>query len=468
MKNTWGVFSGVILLFCACSQFAFADGVSVSEPANNSTVGTTFTLQASSATCSGQPVATMAYSFGTGGLSPVVDSTSMDVQATASVGDNQILHVKSWGDKGASCDTNVTVNVATAYVQDGITINTPALNSNVSSPFTLQASATTCNGSPVATMAYSLNSSSQLSTVITGTSMNVQVSTSAGQQIVHVKTWNTHSVGCVADLTINVSGTTASPSPSPTPSPSSSGTGFDGSSHIPSPPSTSRVVTNIQQLSKWAGKTGAASQCPGGKPSSTCDPVNANFDANVQHVADPIALAGSSKEAGEFEVFNSPASATAIWGKSVVTDAAATNFIWDFYVYVNSSNYWSHELDLYDTLDKDHFMMGNQCSRGRNAWDTWSSATSKWIDHYEIPCSTILSPNKWHHLTIWNTIIPSAKEYEYRVLRIDGVDYVINQKEQSSSDNWPSGLIGVQVQLDLNSTGTGVKEFIENMNLHYW
>jgi hypothetical protein len=247
------------------------------------------------------------------------------------------------------------------------------------------------------------------------------------------------------------------------------GSGFDGSSNIPNPPSSANHSVGIDNLSGWSSATGAASSCPNGVPSSTCNPPNANYNPTPAHVADPAYLSGSDNSSGLFEMYQSPAYATAIWGHSLFTATTAVNFIWDFYMYVNSTNYGASELDLYTTLNNgQRFMMGSQCNRGANSWDTWSEASQHWIHNPSIPCNALLSADSWHHVTFYSTVDAANNTYTYHVIRIDGVDYVLNQTQSTEYVGWPEGLVGVQVQLDINSTGAPVNEYIESMQLYGW
>jgi len=435
------------------------DGVVVSTPTNGATLTSPFSLQAQSLTCSGQPVAAMAYSIGNGSNSTPVSATSLTAHVSVSAGLNQILHVKSWGNQGAGCDTDVTFNVASPpapspspSVANGVTVSAPVSGATVSSPFTLQAQSLSCSGQPVAAMAYSIGNGAN-STAVNSTSLNAQVSASLGaNQILHVKSWGNQGAGCDTDVTINVIAN-----------------GFDGSANIPNPPASASNVDKIQELTGWSGETGAASQCPNGVATSSCDPVSANFNSTPALSSDPIALSGSDGISGEFQLYQSPAYATAIWGHQVLTQAAARNFIWDFYIYVNSASYGASELDLYTSLNNgQRFMMGSQCNRNNNTWDTWSESGQTWIHNTNIPCNTVLSAGVWHHVTFYNTVNTSNNTYTYQTLRIDEVDYVLNQTQSAKEVGWPDGVIGVQVQLDANFAGNGVYEYLENMQIYAW
>ena len=77
--------------------------------------------------------------------------------------------------------------------------------------------------------------------------------------------------------------------------------GFSGSSNIPSPPASASYVSSVQELSNWASSTGAASQCPDGVASSTCDPGAPSTapSSNTSQTHSPC------REATEFQVSSS-------------------------------------------------------------------------------------------------------------------------------------------------------------------
>lgn len=89
---------------------AFA-AVSISSPGNGADVSSPFSLSADSASCSGQPVSAIGYSFDSSSQTSVVNGTSIDAKVSAGTG-THTLHVKSWGDKGASCVSDVTITVS--------------------------------------------------------------------------------------------------------------------------------------------------------------------------------------------------------------------------------------------------------------------------------------------------------------------------------------------------------------------
>lgn len=175
----------------------------VNTPSSGAYVGSPFTLSASSAVCSSQPVAAMAYSIDSGADVVTVKAQVLDAQVSASVGQHTV-HVKAWGDQGAGCMTDVTVDVTAPPVNVNPVVSTPSAGATVSSPFTLAATASTCSSQSVGTMAYSVDNGADLVTV-NAQALDTQVSASAGAHTLHVKSWGNQGAGCATSVAINVS-----------------------------------------------------------------------------------------------------------------------------------------------------------------------------------------------------------------------------------------------------------------------
>lgn len=89
--------------------------VTINTPGNGADVSSPFKLSAISTVCSSQPVAAMGFSFDGSSDTTIVNGTAVDSNISAGNGAHT-LHVKSWGDKGASCVTDVEVNVQSGAV----------------------------------------------------------------------------------------------------------------------------------------------------------------------------------------------------------------------------------------------------------------------------------------------------------------------------------------------------------------
>lgn len=93
-----------------CALPAFAD-VTVSTPLVGATVASPFVLTASASPCMSQPISSMGYSFDNSTNTVAFKSASINTPVTASPGAHT-LHVKSWGNQGASCVTDVKLTIA--------------------------------------------------------------------------------------------------------------------------------------------------------------------------------------------------------------------------------------------------------------------------------------------------------------------------------------------------------------------
>ena len=144
-----------------------------------------------------------------------------------------------------------------------------------------------------------------------------------------------------------------------------------------------------------------------------------------------------------------------------------SHFLWDFWVYQDSSttaNIWSSEFDLWQVLSGGEFMIGSQCDFGDGYWATWDSAGNRWILN-GIPCPR-WSANTWHHIQ-WYVERVSPTQYRYDTLVVDGQPHGLNQTWTINSTSWPD-MVGIQYQLDQDSSGTPVTEWVDNVNLTMW
>jgi len=109
---------------------AFAS-VTVSSPGNGADVSSPFTLSADAAACSSQNVSAMGYSFDSSSSTTIVNGTSIQTSVSSSAG-SHTLHVKAWGNQGASCVTDVAITVGAIPVNSALTIPSDAVSvSNV-------------------------------------------------------------------------------------------------------------------------------------------------------------------------------------------------------------------------------------------------------------------------------------------------------------------------------------------------
>lgn len=196
-----------VVIDAALSQ----DGITVSAPANGAGVATSFNLTASASSCSGQAIASMGYSLDNSSSTTTFNAASINTTVSAATGAHT-LHVKSWGKSGAGCSAALSITVAAA---NPITVSSPAAG-NVSSPFSLKASASSCSGQAIASMGYSLDNSSS-TTTFNAASISTSVSAATGAHTLHVKSWGKSGSSCSVAVNINVSAPAAPPTPTPAP-----------------------------------------------------------------------------------------------------------------------------------------------------------------------------------------------------------------------------------------------------------
>jgi hypothetical protein len=107
--NLFWKYSSALASLAVVSPLAFAS-VAVSSPTSNTDVSPTFNLSASASVCSSQPVAAMGYSFDSSSDTTIIMNTWVNTSVVGPPG-THVLHVKAWGNRGASCVTDVTVTV---------------------------------------------------------------------------------------------------------------------------------------------------------------------------------------------------------------------------------------------------------------------------------------------------------------------------------------------------------------------
>ena len=97
--------------------------VTVASPANGAAVTSPFTLSANASSCSSQNTAAMGYSLDNSSDTTIVYSSSVSAQVQAATG-SHTLHVKSWGNQGAVCVTDVAITVQPVAT---VVTNTPVI-----------------------------------------------------------------------------------------------------------------------------------------------------------------------------------------------------------------------------------------------------------------------------------------------------------------------------------------------------
>ncbi len=519
--------AGLVVLFLIASASAVT--VTVSSPSSGSAVSTSFTVNAS-ATSSNTVTGWWIYVDGNGAWNTPGPTSSISATLTVSAGTHTVV-VKAWDSTGASgyqslsvsASTSTSTSTSSSTTSSGtsVTVLSPLNGAAVTSPVTFQATGTSPNGISGWVIYIDGNNAYQVDNY--SNSLTASVSVASGWHSVYIRAWDKISgYGTSSTFSINVSSSTATTVAVQSPisgasvsdpvafqATGSSANGISGwviymdgqnvyqvdnnsntltasvtlptgshsiyirawdkyngtygtspnftinvgaSTGLPTPPSTATVFKQIEDMTTgWH----SCSNCAGGA-STTSNYWMAQFQGSPS-------MDGSSTE-----FYNGgTAWSNVLWYKPLGAQNFAANFLWDFYVYFDSTtiaNLWTAEFDLYQAINGFEWMIGSQCNFGDGDWNTWNQAAGTWVST-SVPCPR-WSANTWHHIQ-WYMQRVSSTQYKYVTLVVDGVSYPVNQTYSGSYSGWADTL-GVQWQLDLNSTGTRAYEWIDNVTLTIW
>ena len=178
--------------------------------------------------------------------------------------------------------------------------------------------------------------------------------------------------------------------------------------------------------------------------------------------------ASPSQDGSSMEIYKDGVWSNALWWRHLGANNNATNLLWDFYVQVDQdslSNVQALEYDAYQFLGGYNYMIGTQCNYAAKVWDTWNEYTGHWL-HTTIPCQKF-APDTWHHIQWYMTTDHANQTYTYVTLVVDGTAYNLNQTQPAKNNGW-SDNIGVQWQLDVNASGGGYHEWVDNATFTIW
>ena len=418
------------------SSTSTSNGVTVTSPASGASVGSPFTLNAAATDCSSQPVSAMGYSLDSSTNTAIVNSTSIAASVTASAGAHT-LHVKSWGNSGASCVANVAINVSgSSTATGGLIIASPAAGASVASPFTLQANASTCSSQAVTSIGYAVDGNS--STIATGASLNTQISAAAGTHTVYVTAWGSGGVSCTASVAIDV----AQPS-------------LPATSVIPS---NAISVSSIQTLNSWL-----AQHDPGAGASSS----------------GTMAMVSSPSLSGNARQFNTTYSnyGGEIYHATFGDDTSSSHFFYDTWVYLTSSasNIANLEMDMNQVMPNGQTVIyGFQCDGWSGTWDytenagTPSIPVDEWV-HSAAACNMRnWSANAWHHVQVTYSR-DDAGNVTYHSVWLDGVESDLEATVPSAFALGWSPVLLTNVQVDGLDSGSGSNTvYIDQLTISRW
>ncbi len=317
-------------------------------------------------------------------------------------------------------------------------VTSPTNGEQVSSPFTLNMTASTCSSLPVSAVGYSLDNSPNTSSW-NATYIDGPVAAPSGWHTLHVKVWNDRGGICVTDISIDVAGLT----------------GSSGNSVIPS---NAVNVSSIQALGDWTATH------DGGTPGSS--------SGTMSLVSSPSLTGTARLFANQFNDFGGER-----YSAQFSDDTTSQNFFYDTWVYIaNNANGFSNlEFDLDQTMGNGQtVIMGFQCDSWINRWDyavNGGSPTKPWDTwlHSYAPCNVhTWGANQWHHVQIYYSH-NSSGWVTYHSVWLDGVQQDLNFTVFSGYDlGWgPAILTNFQIDGDSSGTTWG-NVYLDELTVYRW
>lgn len=489
--------------------------INVAKPTNGAQFTSPFQIAASSSTCGGVATASMGYSLDNG--SAVIEPTSFSASITAAAGAH-VLHVKCWGKQtNEQVLLNITVVGTSSSTAPGIVISSPANGAKVTSPFTLSASAQSCNSVPATSLSYSvdgaaavtepLSFSASLSknlgnhTVkVTCKGLNTSTSQSISIDVVTPPTAATPQFSVPAGrhlgpLTVSLADSTASAAIYYTldgSAPSTSSLKYTG-------PLTLQASSNpivIEALAVASGYTNsglARTSYTVVAPSSPSIPSNAIASTGTQLLSgwrikhDPATSGGAtgamqvvadpslSGQAQEFDTTYTNSGGllySLTWGN----DSSVHNFVYDGYVYIASgSQLINLEMDNNQVMaNGDTVIYAFQCSGYSGVWEytsndgTPSSPIVKWNKSTASCDPRTWTQDAWHHVQIQYSRDDSGN-VTYQSVWLDGLQWPLNYTVNSAfSLGWAKGTLVTNFQVDGQGTSGSSTLYLDNLTMYRW
>ena len=418
------------------SVTAAAVNVTVTSPGNNQQVGSPFTLSAH-ASSNNTITAWNVYLDGSN-VYHAGRTTSISASINASTGTHQLV-TRAWDSSGAYGTVTETITVSSGGGGGGggsgvtVSVSSPSNGGQVGSPFNLVANASsqyTITGWAAYLDGHQVYSGGRTNNI------NTQVSGGNGSHQLVVRAWNSN--GSYGDVTENIS--------------ISGGGGGGGGNGLPTPPGDAIWFNNIQNRGNWQWCHDPG--CAGGSGRGSY--------WMAQHQRSP------SRSGSSAEFFNSGVWANALWWQKVGANNSKRNFLWDFWIYLDGNSHnaaQALEFDAFQFVGGYNYMMGTQCNYAAGKWDTYDEAAGHWV-HSSAPCPRFTT-SAWHHIQWYMTTNPGNHSYTFHTLVVDGHSYTLNVTGHARNLHWGDN-VGVQYQLDVNSSGTGYHEWVDNVSLAIW
>jgi len=392
--------------------------VSISSPANGSTVGTTARVVASTTT----GVTMRIYVDNVNVYQ--VHANNLDTNVSLSVG-SHTLAIVAWDSAGTSSTARITVTASSSgggtpapppSSGSGITVSSPASGATVSSPVHFVASQT-------GAVAMHIYVDYQLSYNVNADHLDTSLAMGSGAHNVTVQSWNQAGTVTKNSFTISVSG---------------------GSTPPPSTPSGAKVYSSMNKMSGWD----SCDTCSGG----------GNVSFSKTQVSDPA-------DSTQFFIGRGDAWAQALWWLRLGNNTSISHFVleMDQMMEVPSASF-GLEFNVNQVLNGKWYKFSTQCSFGWGIWQVWDAANSHWVKT-TVPC-TRPQAMTWRHLRL--EYERSNGQDHFISIGIDGKTYPVDMRFYPQPVSYTNGDFGVHFQLNGNADMIPYSVFVRNYNLTVW
>jgi hypothetical protein len=315
-----------------------------------------------------------------------------------------------------------------------VAVMSPTTGTQVSSPFTLQATATPCSSQAISAMGYSFDNSTN-TTIVYSTSVNAAVGAPIGAHVLHVKSWGNQGASCVTDVAITV---VATP--------------------LATAPSNAVAVYGIQKQYVWQGVSDGA--------------TGSGLASGGMSLAGSPALSGAARR---FSISYKNSGGERFWAV-FGADKNAKNFLYDAQVYIASpsNDIANIEMDMNQVMANGQTVIfGFQCDGYTETWDYTTNAgtperpVDQWL-HSSVPCNPrTWATGVWHHIQIAYSRDDEGNA-TYKYVTFDGVQKMLNETTNSAfALGWGPTLL-TNFQIDgLGGYGSATV-YVDNLTVYRW
>jgi hypothetical protein len=422
----------LIGMFLMLVTAAFAT-VSVGSPSNGATVGSPvhYVATATTSTCS-KGVASMGI-YVDNQLLKVVNGASLNTDLSVGSGGHNTV-VEEWDYCGGATYASMAITVST---QTGVWVTSPASGSQVGSPVTYAATATTACSKGVASMGIYVDN--KLIKTVSGAKLNTNLDISAGTHNTVVEEWDYCGGAAYTPVTVTVS--------------------------------AGKVLSSLQASGgwkSWGEKAPNYNICSYPCSGVTWSMTQGVTSPTISGHATKFYLGGTTPYADV--LFSNPligqGSTQGLPDTNHTLLPTLHNFTYDAYFYTSSLAVTQVlEFDVSMYFSGLSLIWGQQCRVvGGHEWDIWDNINAKWVPT-GIACNPV--NNAWNHVTI-QMQRESDNWLLFQSITLNGVTHAVNRYYQASTS--PSSWWGITVnyQMDGNYKQTPYTTFVDNFSLRYW